>query len=253
MIFSKFFKLRFKLFILFFLLLNGLEGLNNEKNHNNYSKKCLIHSKKYNYEFFVIDSNGENIYSRPFEMVGNFSNVIWWLVPAIRNENIETQTPSNNNNDQKSSAVKTFYLKNYQTGDYVCASNRFEIMFITRFKAFRSNNRLLSVVDGNKNKELVHGNTMCQWKFERTTKISNFFLKLFKSWNINKMNADNHDATTKNEYIISNVKTNENLFTALDTLKYGQSRRHVYLMPSQKIDSLWSNDQFKWIVDCGLP
>lgn len=230
------------------LLLNNLEGLYNENNNNN--NKCLIHSKKYTYEFFVIDSNGENIYSRPFEMAGNFSNVIWWLIPVV-DENSKTSSNKDNDNNENPSFIKTYYIKNYQTGDYVCGSNRFQIMFMTRFKAFRTNNRMLDVVSVNNENDFVRGNKMCQWKFEKTTKISNFLINLVKSWKNKMIHGDNGRA--KNEFLISNVKTNEKLFTALDTLKYGQPRRHVYLMPSKKIDSLWSNDQFKWIVDCGLP
>jgi hypothetical protein len=167
---------------------------------------CFVHNYKYRFEFLARATNstrlkfrnkietsmGSNTFLISLDQINDYERIKWNIIRA-RNQG------------------EVFYLKNSKYGEYLCATNMFETVFVKR--------RLVTSIKMDANK--IEAIKKCQWKVKELR---------------------------GNIYTIWNVFANEPLYTASFLFKRGWNERNVFLWHEKNATIIRS--EFAWIIEC---
>lgn len=185
-------------------------------NGDNFTE-CLIHNSKYSLEYLYSYSMSEmvnqsinlnrNVFLYPKSQIEDFDRIIWQFI----------QTPTSPTTNR---SLPAYFLRNMKTNEYLCSSNKFEHILLSRHKFHTANQRLVYTTSKIDNHMIKNGFNECKWRFEPVP----------------------HEIDT---YIIINVLRNESLYSGSYFFKIGKYKRNVYLWfkPSK-------SNEFRWIIDC---
>jgi hypothetical protein len=191
----------------------GSTDSNNSLTNLTIFNECLINNEKYLFEYLSTTNNDNNN--------GRTRNVFTCSLDELNTMNDFDKTiwdfiPVLDGRPNQ------YYLRprNKNKDLYLCATNKFEYVLQTRHKYHKTSQRLVQTYLIKNVHKLRKMNNKCVW-------------------NLNKVKG--------NTYIIRNQMKNETLFAGSKFLKFGKSKRNVYLWPNVQSNI---QTQFRWIVVC---
>ena len=204
------------------------------------TKYCQIRSRKFTFEYLMNVKNSSqslldlkpSVFTYPLNKIDDMNRMFWWIIPVVK-PNISSSMETND----------LFYIRNYENGEYICATKKFQKILIARFKQSYTDKRLLQTIDRNHLKE---NNKLCQWKFDKIINRQKNFEVTIGSYKLR------NSKEILPEYIITNSAFDQKLYVGSDKSKFDSHQRKVYLIKNS-LKTEWTNNQFKWIVDCALP
>jgi hypothetical protein len=161
-------------FIFIILLINStISSTHNFNTINN----CQIRSKKLKFDFLINTkstneslTHSSNVFTLPLAKIENMNVMLWSIKPIFKQQNTTSSFNIDSNN--------VYYIINYDNNEYICATNRFQKMLITRIKLLDTNKRLLHTFE---NKHLKENGKKCLWRFEKSSILQRNYYILVQS------------------------------------------------------------------------
>jgi hypothetical protein len=192
-------------------------------------KYCQIRSTKYSFEYLM--NSNQSLFIHSLDRIQDMNRIFWWIIPVFKQQN---STSINSNN--------LYYIQNYANNEYICATNKFQKLILTRFKHLDTTKRLLHTIGG---KQFKPNSKKCQWKFEKITNMMSTNFELV----IGSKHKFKNAKITSPQFTITNAAFNQKLHAESSMINSFQRRVNLIFNSNE----LSENNGLSWIIDCEFP